>query len=663
MKKRQIKYIFAQNFLCFGDEPVEIDFMKLGKIVHVRGINQDTGGDNGAGKSSLQEIPVYAFFGKTIKRQRKRGHSNIVHNKATNKELRVEVRIDDYRVVRTRKGGGGTGTLQVWKSSDGIWNKDTEVTRGGMPATEVYIEKEVLGLNYETFLSVYIFQDDNVGSFLECDKDDRQKIVENLLSLERYNTYHKVANDHLKEAKNLAKEALKEYEAQQQEIDANKIRIKRLEEKEERWKADKQKECTGLLAKINTLNSRLTNSGIGKALIEYQEAQVEIAELNAKVPGLQKTSEEFNKLLAGMMPKYEEINKKISELHTGISTLDSKLAFFDAQIKGKTDEIDAILGNVGQLCPFCKRGIDESHSDSVIEGMRKKIEGIKSERKIHSDERTALQLKLDEQSVLYKNYESNLTLGRKKVQGIEAQISSITAGISRLGKIENPQADADQLGIQKELESEKERLKNKEKEVSPHQSTMIEYMEELVVREAAHQEKCRQYKEKEKDIPHLDYWEKAFGDKGIRKCVIDGIVPDLNKRIVYWLQLLGDNKIKLELDNELSPSVDIYPFDGSEFIYDILSKGQRRRLILALTHSFAHVMTHNCGSCPSTLFLDEVSTNMDEPGVEDIYKVIHELAKERQVFVIDHNKVLLQKLAGCDTITLEMKNGITRMLK
>ncbi|NIQ16162.1 MAG: hypothetical protein GTO02_17750 [Candidatus Dadabacteria bacterium] len=40
--------------------------------------------------------------------------------------------------------------------------------------------------------------------------------------------------------------------------------------------------------------------------------------------------------------------------------------------------------------------------------------------------------------------------------------------------------------------------------------------------------------------------------------------------------------------------------------------------------------------------------------------MICELAKEKQVFVIDHNENLLQMLDGCDTIYLEMQDEISK---
>ena len=69
-------------------------------------------------------------------------------------------------------------------------------------------------------------------------------------------------------------------------------------------------------------------------------------------------------------------------------------------------------------------------------------------------------------------------------------------------------------------------------------------------------------------------------------------------------------------------------------IYDLLSNGQKRRINLAVNQAFAHLMTLSHGVCPSLVFLDEVTTNIDQIGVQGIYNMICELSKEKKVFVI-----------------------------
>lgn len=665
IKNKKFKYAEARNFLCFGEEGIKLDFKNLGNIVHIRGINQDADGDksasNGVGKSSIPEIPVYALFGKTIKR--KLGVTDIVHNRELG-DLYVEFQWDDYRIVRTRKAGkGGSSTVQMWQSAESIWNKDTEITVGGRGMQSQIEDK--LGLNYKTFVNVYIFGDDSTHSFLESDSAAKREIVENLLSLEKYRVYHEVANDFFKDLKKQAKEALKDYETQQQEVEAAKKRIEQINQQEEQWTAKVTKEHQELVSKIEKLTTRLTNSGHGQALIEFQQAQAKIAELNGKVPGLQAMRGKINELATGAMPRWQQAVDKSNDLGRVMSGTYNQLSAIDNELTRAKKEIETIRSKKGQLCPFCKQEINESHSDSMIEGLLANIQKSQTER-VEVEQRIAdLNKQQEEAGALRKKMDDSLNEAQRKIQGIDAQLAETLAQISKLSKIKEPQADVDELLIQKEMETLTIQIETKKSELagpSPYALIKVDADKELARREDICLKKRNQVLERDRDIPYLDFWTKAFGDKGIRKYVIDGIVPTLNKRIAHWLQFLVDNKIKLTLNSELDETVDRYPFDGRPYIYDGLSHGQRRRLMLALAQSFAYIMTLNCGSCPSALFLDEVTMNMDEPGVEGIYRMICELAKERQVFVIDHNKNLMQKLAGCDTITLEMKDGITRRL-
>ncbi len=165
----------------------------------------------------------------------------------------------------------------------------------------------------------------------------------------------------------------------------------------------------------------------------------------------------------------------------------------------------------------------------------------------------------------------------------------------------------------------------------------------------------------EKDVPYYDFWVTAFGDSGIRKFIIDGIIPALNYRISYWLDYLIDGKIKLEFNNELEEKIERNPADGDSFVYHAMSGGERRRLNLAVSQSFAYIMSLSSGVCPSIVFLDEVTTNIDVVGVLGVYNMILELSKDRKVFITTHDQNLLDLLQGCDLINLEKKDGFTKL--
>lgn len=283
MNNIKIKYISAKNFLCFGPDGIEINFDHYGNIVLVRGDNLDIDPDNeeerrasnGVGKSSIPEIIVYALFGHTIKNLKK----DEVINNQIGKRLTVEIIVDNFRIVRTRE----PATLRVWESDEGVWNKTTEKTAGTMSDTQKWIDGRI-GLNFQTFLNLVVFTDNNTGCFLECNAGNKRQIVENLLSLNIYADYHEIAKKH----RNLAKETVKNMGYQLDlllaEKESSKKRIKSVESEEQNWRISKDNELKATLAKYKAKELELKNTDVGTALAAYQEAQEKIVELNNQLP-------------------------------------------------------------------------------------------------------------------------------------------------------------------------------------------------------------------------------------------------------------------------------------------------------------------------------------------------------------------------------------------
>ena len=164
------------------------------------------------------------------------------------------------------------------------------------------------------------------------------------------------------------------------------------------------------------------------------------------------------------------------------------------------------------------------------------------------------------------------------------------------------------------------------------------------------------------EMKYYEYWTTAFGDQGIRKYVIDGIVPALNQNLAYWLNILIDNNLRIKFDNQFEEFIDKLP-EESQLSYFGISGGQKRRINLALSQAFAHIMSLNSGKYLNLIFLDEVTSNIDKIGAEAIYKMILQMAVEKQVFVTTHDQNLLEFLKGVDSLNLVMKNGVSKLEK
>ena len=256
-----------------------------------------------------------------------------------------------------------------------------------------------------------------------------------------------------------------------------------------------------------------------------------------------------------------------------------------------------------------------------------------------------------------------IKLCQSKFEKLTNEINKIRSVIKKLSLIEKPKDISEKVVLDEKIKNLKEQLKYKNKELkeSPFSSIIESLENDIDENDISLKNKKEQLEKLEKEIPYYDFWVVAFGDYGIRKFIIDGIIPALNSRIAYWLDCLIDGKIILEFNNELEEKIQRNPPDGDPFVYHAMSGGERRRLNLAVSQAFAYVMSLSSGVYPSIVFLDEVSTNIDVVGVIGVYNMILELSKDRQVFVTTHDQNLLDLLQGCDLINLEKKNGFTKI--
>ncbi len=667
MKKHVFKYVKAKNFLCFGEEAFELNFESLGNIVLIRGRNLDVSGSgdeeakessNGAGKSSVPELIVYGLYGKTIKRPKKIGHGDVIHNKV-GKNLYVEVRWDDYRVVRCRK----TDSLRLWRSSEGIWNKDTEITLGGMPATQKSIE-DIVGMTYETFVNVVVFTDDNNNAFLECDTPAKRQIVENLLSLDRYRGYSENAKTIAKTNKDKLKILAREYEILIHDHDTMEKRIVEIKRQTQDWRTKKLDEIKQLSTLITKIRGEISASDAGKAALAYQEAQDVLPEMEST---LEKKQDKFKKIatiIDGATEQYHAILQEEGTLAITIKEAKQKSDRVRFSIREDTQELKDLIGKSGTKCPTCYGTVDEANCSHVTEKLKTNIKKYEEDLDECDKETAELVEKHTAKQKQVALMRLKLNEAKNKLDDVQNEVVELKQEVRRLTAVPKPDIDKRIALLQQKIEQCQQQTDQRKEELdgaSPYEQILSDATQDLSDKKDVCLTKETEIKQCEDDQPYLDYWIKAFGDNGIRRYVVSGIVPALNAKIDYWLQYLIDNKLTLTFDDQLEDRIARNPPDGSVFIYHVLSNGQRRRMNLAVSQAFAHIQTLNTGSSPSVVFLDEVTTNIDPIGVQGIYNMICEMSKDKQVFVTTHDQDLLALLSGCDTIWIEMKDGTSRL--
>jgi DNA repair exonuclease SbcCD ATPase subunit len=660
MRNLTFHYARAKNFLCFGPEGIELHFDKYGSVVEVIGVNLDTGSDavpasNGSGKSSLQDILSYCLYGKTVKK--KQDHSTVI-NTVNRGKLEVEVQFDEYRVLR----GRDPNKLKLWKSDQRIWNEDTEVTKGTMAETQKEIER-IIGLSHTAFCNVVVFDDSNAYSFLELDTGGKRTVVENLLGLDRYRDYLENAKDELKEAKAKIKELTKDYETSQNEIDAIAARIKKVQEQETTWKKTRNTEIASLTATIKAKQTQLESADDGAALAAYEAEQAKLPDLEVTVVKAEAMKEKLTALLDKARPTLESARKSRDELQADMSKINAELKATEVELnnsKGKIIKLENL--STGERCSVCHGLISLDNYGSVLTHEQNCVSGAEARITKGKNLLADLKKQFDDKQAAVVKVTNGINEAAQRLNGVEVELEKARRQIGKINSMVRPDTGAAAARLEAEISELKKQLKGKQEELngaSPYAEIIARYGDDMNNQEAISKQKGVELKQAEEDLPYLEYWYEAFGDKGIRRYVVDGIIPSLNSRIAYCMQYLIDSKIEVTFDPELNETI---KRNGNEAYYYAMSNGEKRRINLAVSQAFAYVMTLNSGACPSIVFLDEITGGgIDRAGVTGVYNLIFELAKERQVFVTTHNQILLDMLSGCDAIRLVKKDDITKL--
>lgn len=650
----KIKYIRAKNFLSIGEDGIEIDFTKYGNIVNIKGENRDNGpgASNAAGKSSISEVVVYSLFGELIKDL---NHGEAIHLDAKGRRgqgLEVELHFDlgghEYCIIRKRKGS--EGELELWK--DGV-----NESKGGIPATQDEINK-IVKLNSSSFANIVCFGQHNAEQFLGCKAADKRAIAENLLSLDKYNKYCKSAKDRLKTIQDQIKTFSLLYDKNQQEVAATERQIKQIAKQQGEWKSAQLNAIDRLRQQASRLKAEMAKvSAKSASKVSYEEIQSITAQVEEKV-------KKKGELTLALQQVQEKIIK-IQETRQNAFLATKEYAYAIKQAEKQRDDAKKanhdLMCSVGSKCPVCYGKVDKSNLQSVIDYNQTQVEELNSQlkdlaeslkahqAKYQADDERLVKLKLAYQQAQEKDAELNRSIRELEQKKVLANASF------------RESADSATLLIEQQIANVNDQIEAKTAELS-NGDPYIAIMDDAELTLLAAQNKSEEYRGEitnlEKRVPYFDFWIKAFGDNGIRSFILDEIIPILNARINYWLQFLIDNRIKLTFDSSLDEKIEKL---DKKFLYRGMSGGEVQRVNLGIALAFAQVMMLSAGTSPSIIFLDEVGTNLDRPGIQAIYNTICELSRERQVLVTTHDPDLQELLSGYDTITIVKENGVSRL--
>lgn len=136
-------------------------------------------------------------------------------------------------------------------------------------------------------------------------------------------------------------------------------------------------------------------------------------------------------------------------------------------------------------------------------------------------------------------------------------------------------------------------------------------------------------------LTHLSL-DDLLSDNGIKKDMIDKIIPTLNARILEISERL-EFKFSFEFDNEFDPNI---TYLGMQISPESLSSGQRKKMNLIVLLAFVEIikMKH---TTMNVMFLDEIFSSLDKSNVYRSISILKEYSAKYNmtIFVVSHESL------------------------
>ena len=321
---------------------------------------------------------------------------------------------------------------------------------------------------------------------------------------------------------------------------------------------------------------------------------------------LTKKKEELtDKLTADIASKKKEVDVALKEKtdHHAKITDHTKLvnAAREELAKMKTRKLD--LSKKLQLysenrCPHC---LNDLHSDSSME-IKNKIEETLAKLEESLPGKQGEFDDLDETA-------TTLLLDKSDIDSNYSDLKAVLSGLERSLEA------AEKTDDPEELSSISEIIQDLRDQISTDSKTIAELT----------------------DVKNLYLGlDDLLSDSGIKKSMIDKIIPTLNSRILEISEKL-EFKFQFEFNNEFDP---IITYLGMQVSPNSLSSGQRKKMNLIILLAFIEIikMKHNH---MNVMFLDEIFSSLDKINVYKAIEILKEYATKYNmtIFVVSHESL------------------------
>ncbi|AGI11449.1 putative exonuclease [Listeria phage LP-125] len=622
------KKVKIKNFLSIKDMELNLD--KQG-LVLIEGKNKTNEAfkSNGAGKTSMIDAITYAIFGKTVGGLKSDSVVNNKEKKNTAVILDFEVDKNKYRIERYRKDKKEGNIVKLYQGKNNITKSTVDNT-----------DKEILslfGIDFNTYVNAIMYGQGDMPIFSQATDKGKKEILERITSIDIY-----------QKAQEIAKEKVKEKQAEQQEIenelvkyDYELVAIDNLEEQEiENYKAVQQT-IEGIQATLSVASTELENF-MTEAYPKKAELENSIAQFIA--PQVDNT-------------KVNELRADLTEAERKLLQINSIKEGFDRDLRKLAKDYENLSSS--KICPTCGTdlGVDsEAHIAETKADIEKQMSvlGAKTHKILVAlpsvntaieSKKELVQQEIAKNEEIQRNYNQLVSTVRgyeQEVQqlentknSLEEKVASQQTYLSQVQSMPKPKSrDKDREEVHKKIEATKLQVLDKQKETEKYEEAV-----------------------------------KAFSNAGIRSMVLDLVTPFLNEKANKYLTVLSGSDIEINFTTqvknskgELKDKFDVEIINGSGGSnYKANSAGEKKRIDLAISFAIQDLVMSKAELSTNIALYDECFDGLDSIGCENVITLLKErLETVSSIFVITHNenlKPLFEKV-----ITVQKEDGVTTLI-
>lgn len=692
------KELKLRNFLSFGNVEQTI---KLDKDLHtlVCGLNKDkaeddSGNQNGVGKSSFMQALHYCIYGKSI--GNKITLPTLVNNiNKKHMEVSLSFTKDDvnYRIER----GRNPQYLRLFKEDEEI----TDEALGDSRDTQSVIE-EVIGMSSDLFCQTVLLSC-SVPIFMDETTANQKIIIEKVLGVDIITKKINALKEVIKQTKNdILNEEFKVTTVNTQNNTTRenyKNQISSLIVQRDAWNNSRKKELEDKTKELNCFKDidfdnefKLIkeNEEYNKALKENQEKQEKLTKLNSDLDSYAKVLNEYNEQLNkiefinfDLNEEAFDYNEKIDAEYKRISDeKDSLEKRYKELVDGQkeiTNEIEKFKKEKqsyqNNICPTCGQIMDKEKAEKEIKRIDESIQQFQNaSHRIEMEilevngNKIELESKLNDSTIWVKKetqvkdrYEllkvksdieslkSNIKFNENGIKSLQEQINGII-----IQNVEKPERESIFINecvmyeTKAHIESLKKDIENLSKdEKNPFVDSISQMQSALDSIKDVDDSTLKELKDNQE---HNEILLKLLNSPSsyIRQAILDKSLDYLNTKIKFYLNKLGSLHL-VTFNNDMSITI-----KGNGVEYGVVSSGEQGRITLALTLAFRDAWESLSGCSINLLMIDEMIDRMglDVNGRQMLLKCIKE-KEDKNIFLVTHDMSIADQIKNKLTIVKE----------